>query len=155
MSSKWRRCDVTTSHRRQYVIMCLLGIWPPLPPPPNILNLPPLPNSLNLPTPMLWTTGPSFILSCVVLNRHRIGSKSATHCPLAKGKRKNTLPLRDKGYLLLKVFSRQGSIFLEKFTWRFISKVSNKINNVKTKLVEFYTCKQLKLLAKQRRSYRA
>ena len=31
--------------------MCLLGIWPPSPPPPNILNLG-SPNILNLPSPM-------------------------------------------------------------------------------------------------------
>ena len=35
--------------------MCLLGIWPPLAPPPNILNLaPPPPNILNLPTPLRY-----------------------------------------------------------------------------------------------------
>ena len=69
MTSKFRRCDVVTSHRRRYDVMCLLGICPPLPPqyskpcplpplPPNILNLapfpppPPPPNILNLLTPM-------------------------------------------------------------------------------------------------------
>ena len=38
--------------RRRYDVMCLLEIWPPLPPPPaNILNLAPPPhNILNLPT---------------------------------------------------------------------------------------------------------
>ena len=41
MTSKWRRCDVVTSHRRHYDVMFLLGIWPPLGPPPNILNLGP------------------------------------------------------------------------------------------------------------------
>ena len=39
MTSKLRRCDVVMSHRRQYVVMCLLGIWPPWP--PNILNFTP------------------------------------------------------------------------------------------------------------------
>ena len=37
----WRRCDVITSHRRQYDVMCLLGICPPPLGPPNILNLGP------------------------------------------------------------------------------------------------------------------
>ena len=41
MTSKWRRCDVVTSHRRPYDVMCLLEIWPP--------------NILNLPTPMTFT----------------------------------------------------------------------------------------------------
>ena len=36
MTSKWRRCDVVTSHRRHYDVMCL----PPPLGPPNILNLP-------------------------------------------------------------------------------------------------------------------
>ena len=55
MTSKWRRCDVITSHRRHYDVMCLLGIWPPCPPPPpQILTLaPPPPNILNPPTPMI------------------------------------------------------------------------------------------------------
>ena len=45
MTSKRRRCDVVTSHRRQNDVMCLLGICPPppSPPPPNILNLAPPP----------------------------------------------------------------------------------------------------------------
>ena len=47
MTSKWRRCDVVTLHRRQYDVMCLMGICPPPPPPP-----PPPPTVLNLPTPM-------------------------------------------------------------------------------------------------------
>ena len=55
MMSKWRRCDIVVSHRRQSGVMCLLGIWLPLAPqPPNILNLAPPPNILNLapiPTP--------------------------------------------------------------------------------------------------------
>ena len=37
MTSKLRRCDVATSHRRQYDVMCLLGICPR----PIILNLAP------------------------------------------------------------------------------------------------------------------
>ena len=60
-TSKWCRCDVVTSHRRHYDVMCLLGILPPLPPspPPNILNLaPPPPNILSLPTPMILTLTP-------------------------------------------------------------------------------------------------
>ena len=32
MTSKWRRCDVVTSHRRHFDVICLLGIWPPLAP---------------------------------------------------------------------------------------------------------------------------
>ena len=40
-NAKWRRCDVVTSHWRQYYAMCLLGNWPPLA--PNILNLAPPP----------------------------------------------------------------------------------------------------------------
>ena len=45
MTSKGRRCDVITSHRRRYDVMYLLGICPPPPQyskpwPPIILNLP-------------------------------------------------------------------------------------------------------------------
>ena len=50
MTSKWRRCDVVTSHRRHYDVMCLLGIWPPLDPQ---YSKPWPPNFLNLPTPMI------------------------------------------------------------------------------------------------------
>ena len=42
----------STSHRRRYDIMCVLGIRPTCPPPPNIINLAPPPHILNLPTPM-------------------------------------------------------------------------------------------------------
>ena len=38
MTSNWRRCDVVTSHRRRYDVMCLLRIWPPLPPPAKYSN---------------------------------------------------------------------------------------------------------------------
>ena len=42
MTLKWRRCDVVTSLRRRYDVMCLLWIWAPFPPTPlNILNRPP------------------------------------------------------------------------------------------------------------------
>ena len=55
MEPKWLWCDVITSHRRQYDVMCLLGIWPPLappPPPPIFLSMVPH-NILTLPTPMV------------------------------------------------------------------------------------------------------
>ena len=54
MTSKWRRCDVVTSHRRRYNVVCLLGIWPILAPHPQYSKPcpPPPPNILNLPTPM-------------------------------------------------------------------------------------------------------
>ena len=51
MTSKGRRCDVVTSHRRHYDVMCLLGIGPPWPPQ---YSKPCPPNILNLPTPMHW-----------------------------------------------------------------------------------------------------
>ena len=38
MTWKRRRCDVVTSHRHRYDVMCLLGICPP--PPPNIYTVP-------------------------------------------------------------------------------------------------------------------
>ena len=72
MTSIWRRCDVITSHRRRYDVMCLLGICPPHcppPPPPNILNLSP-PNILNLPTPItgevkiMWIWSECSIRTC-------------------------------------------------------------------------------------------
>ena len=50
-SMRRHRCDVITSHRH-YDVMCLLGIWPPPPWPPQYSKPCPPPNILNLPTPM-------------------------------------------------------------------------------------------------------
>ena len=73
MTSKWRRCDVVTSHRRHYDVMCLLGIWPPLAPPPQY-SKPWPPNILNLPTPM--------ILFCpITLEAHRGTTDEFTTIP--------------------------------------------------------------------------